>query len=117
VFYLVHHIYDTCETCQKRKTQPSIPPAELQSLPVLTQPNQRVHADLFGPLKTSATGKKFLLVMTDAFTKYVELVAIPNKEAAREGCVHQRMGIEILKRQVGASQTELCIGQTNAELR
>jgi len=77
----IQRVVDACETCQKRKTQPSIPSAELQLLPVLTQPNQRVHADLFGPLKTSATGKKFLLVMTDAFTKYVELVAIPNKEA------------------------------------
>jgi len=77
----IQRVVDACETSQKRKTQPSIPPAKLQSLPILTQPNQRVHADLFGPLKTSATGKKFLLVMTDAFTKYVELVAIPNKEA------------------------------------
>jgi hypothetical protein len=41
-----------------------------------------VHADLFGPLKTSDKGKKFILCITDAFTKYVELVALPNKEAA-----------------------------------
>jgi hypothetical protein len=47
---------------------------------LLSEPNQRVHADLFGPLKTSGRGKKFILVMTDAFTRYVELVAIENKE-------------------------------------
>jgi hypothetical protein len=41
-----------------------------------------VHADLFGPLKTSDKGKKFILCITDAFTKYVELAALPNKEAA-----------------------------------
>jgi hypothetical protein len=40
-----------------------------------------VHADLFGPLKTLDKGKKFILCITDAFTKYVELVALPNKEA------------------------------------
>ena len=41
-----------------------------------------MHADLFGPLKTSDKGKKFILCITDAFTKYVELVALPNKEAS-----------------------------------
>ena len=41
----------------------------------------RMHADLHGPLKTSGNNKKYILVMTDAFTKYVILVAINNKEA------------------------------------
>ena len=69
-----------CERCQKRQTNPKIPNAQLQPLPLLSEPNQRVHADLFGPLRTSDRGKKFILVMTDAFTRYVELVAIANKE-------------------------------------
>jgi len=54
----------------------------LQPLPLLSEPNQRIHADLFGPLKTSEHGKKFILVLTNAFTHYVELVAIENKETA-----------------------------------
>ena len=37
--------------------------------------------DLFGPLKTSQSGKKYIMVVTDAFTKYVELIAIPDKQA------------------------------------
>ena len=45
-----------------------------------TKPQQRVHADLFGPLKTE-NSKKYILCMTDAFTKYDEIVAIPNKES------------------------------------
>jgi transposase InsO family protein len=53
----------------------------LSPLPQCTEPNQRVHADLFGPLKTSDGDKKFILCITDAFTKYVELVVLPNKEA------------------------------------
>jgi len=44
-------------------------------------PNQRVHMDLFGPLKTSGSGKKYIMCITDAFSKYVELVAIPDKTA------------------------------------
>jgi glutamate-1-semialdehyde aminotransferase len=34
---------------------------------------------LYGPLKTSAAGNHYVVVMTDAFTKYVELAAILNK--------------------------------------
>jgi Integrase core domain len=53
----------------------------LSPLPQCTEPNQRIHADLFGPLKMSSGNKKFILCLTDAFTEYVELVTIPNKEA------------------------------------
>jgi len=40
-----------------------------------------MHADLFGPLIASGRQKKYILCMTDAFTKYAELVALENKEA------------------------------------
>ncbi len=53
----------------------------LSPLPQCTELNQRVHADLFGPLKNADGDKKFILCITDAFTKYVELVVLPNKEA------------------------------------
>ena len=36
---------------------------------------------MFGPLATSGNGKQYIMVMTDAFNKYVELVALPNKTA------------------------------------
>jgi hypothetical protein len=44
-------------------------------------PNQRVHMDLFGQLKMSGSGKKYIMCITDAFSKYVVLVAIPAKSA------------------------------------
>jgi hypothetical protein len=69
-----------CHQCQIRNKDTK-PKAMLKPLPLLSRPNQRIHADLFGPLKTSEKGKKFILVITDAFTKYVELVATINKEA------------------------------------
>ena len=34
-----------------------------------------------GPLKTSHSGKKYIIVITDAFSKYTELGAIPDKSA------------------------------------
>jgi hypothetical protein len=58
------------------------PPALLPMLPKPTEPNKCVHADLFGPIKTSNRGKKFILCMLEALTKYVKLVPLPNKEAA-----------------------------------
>jgi hypothetical protein len=69
-----------CTTCQRSKaTMPKSAP--LQPMPTCDEPNMRVHVDLFGPLKTSEAGNKYIMVMTDAFTKYVELAAIETKEA------------------------------------
>ncbi len=67
--------------CQVRKTDHQPPPQLLAPLPQCSEPNQRIHADLFGPLRTTDTSKKYILAMTDACTKYVELVALPDKEA------------------------------------
>jgi len=71
----------SCHCCQLRCRDNRPPPTLLSPLPLPTEPGQRVHADLFGPLKTSDKGKKFILCITDAFTKYVKVVVLPNKEA------------------------------------
>ena len=71
---------ETCLQCQVRKKS-TAKPTPLQPLPTVEQPNQRIHIDLFGPLKTSDQGNKMVLVMTDAFTKYAEAIAIPDKQA------------------------------------
>ena len=74
-------LVNSCKTCQARRTDDKPKPHILTPLPQCTAMNQRVHFDLFGPLKTSMQGKKFVLCITDAFTKYAEMVAIDNKEA------------------------------------
>jgi hypothetical protein len=67
-----------CPLCQRVKAK--LPAkAGLLSMPFCSSPNQRLHIDLYGPLKTSAAGNHYAVVMTDAFTKYVELAAMPNK--------------------------------------
>ena len=54
-----------------------------QGLEICGALNERVHMDLFGPLKAnSPAGNKYIMVITDAFSKYTELVPIHNKEAA-----------------------------------
>ena len=77
---IIQHIRG-CRRCQERRIDDRPQPHLLTPLPQCSAINQRVHVDLFGPLKTSESGKKYILVMTDAFSKYVEIVAAPNKEA------------------------------------
>jgi transposase InsO family protein len=67
-----------CPLCQRVKAK--LPKkAALMSMPISSSPNERLHIDLYGPLKTSAAGNHYVVVMTDGFTKYVELAAITNK--------------------------------------
>ncbi len=68
---------DKCQLTKKGKMAQKL----LSPLLQCTEPNQQVNADLFGPLKTSEGDKKFILCITEAFTKYVKLVVLPNKEA------------------------------------
>ena len=82
-FSMVKDIKDHIESCLicqafNKSKQPKTP---LGTLPQTSMPNQRIHVDLFGPMKTSSKDSKFLLCMTDSFSKYAEVVAIPNKEA------------------------------------
>lgn len=70
----------TCLNCQIRKKQVSVP-TPLKPLPIPDQPNQRIHVDLFGPLISSDKAKKFLLCITDAFSKYSVVTDIPDKKA------------------------------------
>ena len=71
---------NSCLQCQLRKNiKPK--PVHLHPLPIVDQPNQRVHVDLFGPLKSSANQKKYILCITDAFTKHAEVIAIADKQA------------------------------------
>ena len=70
---------DSCSKCQARKKTGSSY-NYLQPMPQCTAPNQRVHIDLFGPLKTT-NGKKYILTATDAFTKYCDAWPIDNKQA------------------------------------
>ena len=79
--YDVQNILHKCAVCQEMQGRKPIP-SPLNPLSTDGEPNLRVHIDLFGPLKLrSAPGKKNIMVMTDAFSKYAELTAIEDKKA------------------------------------
>ena len=56
------------------------PRAPLNPWEALAGPFQCIHIDLYRPL-TLLGSKKYVAVMTDVFTKWVEVEAIPDKSA------------------------------------
>ena len=71
-----------CETCQRIKGLKSkdILKAPLRQLGITEKFNERVHADLMGPFKSN-TENKYVLVMSDSFTKWIEIILIPDNKA------------------------------------
>ena len=47
----------------------------------MTRHGERVHLDLFGPILDQENRKKYVMVVTDAWSKYTELAVINCKEA------------------------------------
>ena len=71
----------TCSACATRKTAPQRNRAPLQTVKA-GYPMQVVAVDIMGPLPESPAGNSYVLVAGDYFTKWVEVYAIPNQEAA-----------------------------------
>ena len=82
---LTRDVRDFCQSCfqcqlSKMPHQQRVKlPLHLPEIP--DAPNVRVHSDLFGPLKASEGGHKYIITFTDSFSKLVELTAIPDKSA------------------------------------
>ena len=68
-----------CEICQKvNNPNKRTTTAPLKPHPIPQRFNERVHSDLVGPL-LSNTENKYILVLSDAFTKWLELIPIKDK--------------------------------------
>ena len=77
----VAQFIDKCAICYaKRDLQAKEARQPLQPWPPATYFNMRVHLDLCGPMKSEGPNK-YVMALTDAHSKWVELLAIPNKEA------------------------------------
>jgi site-specific DNA-cytosine methylase/transposase-like protein len=70
-----------CESCNRVNASFGAKPDALQSIPV-SSAGFRWHVDLCGPMPKSQTGNRYVMVAVEAFTKHIEAVPIPDKEAS-----------------------------------
>ena len=72
----------TCVKCQGRKHPSTQARAPLQYFPIAGEPGQMVAMDFVGPLVESKQGNLHMLVITDAFSKFADVLALPNQTAS-----------------------------------
>lgn len=80
--YMIRDIQEYCKKCIacEAKRQPN-PPFRAPLQPMVTsKPFERVAADIT-ELPCSSSGNRYVLVVTDYFTKYINLYAMPNQTA------------------------------------
>jgi hypothetical protein len=87
---------ETCSICNRNKKATVKPKAAMESYHAGV-PMERVHLDLLGPLIPSTHGNRYILVMVDQFTKWLECHPLPEQSAERvaRAAVHEffcRMG-------------------------
>ncbi|UYV63892.1 K02A2.6-like, partial [Cordylochernes scorpioides] len=66
----------TCHLCQSRKGSNQLPAGLLHPIPAANYPFERVGIDFLGPLPSSKNRKKWMIVLTDYYTKYAETKAV-----------------------------------------
>ncbi|PIK46153.1 Retrovirus-related Pol polyprotein from transposon [Apostichopus japonicus] len=69
-----------CPECQQRRGAKTKQKAKLRRY-ATGEPLQRVALDIMGPLPITPKGNRYILVIADYFSKWVEVAAIPNQEA------------------------------------
>jgi len=70
-----------CDTCGSIKPPQKTPRAPLGKMPV-GAPLDRLSTDVLGPLPVSKSNNRYILVVSDHFTKWVEVFAIPDYTAS-----------------------------------
>src|SRR3954471_19930380 len=63
-----------CDVCQKRKKNRETPPAN--SVTIRAEPFSHIGIDVMRPLPRTLTGKRYIILAMDFFTKYIEATAV-----------------------------------------
>lgn len=69
-----------CDVCAQSKLANRKPKAPLGSIPV-GSPLDCVATDIVGPLPRTPRGNRYILTVTDSFTKWLEVYPIPDQTA------------------------------------
>ena len=69
-----------CDQCQKTKRKFDHPAEDLHPVPVPNSSWKQIGIDLIGPLPTTTNGNKYVIVVTDYFSKWPEAWASPTKK-------------------------------------
>jgi hypothetical protein len=72
----------TCHECQRYKPH-NLKPAGLLQTPVLQHRMEVIAIDLFGPLPPASTGERWILIIEDYATRWIELFALVDATADR----------------------------------
>ena len=78
----VRRYIKSCDSCTAKKLSRKTNRAPLGQY-LVGEPMERVSIDILGPLPLSKAGNRYILVMSDCFTKWTESVPIPNKKRER----------------------------------
>ena len=70
----------TCRQCTVNKRSPRTMHAPLQNYQA-GNPGDRVHLDILGPFCESQQGNKYVLMIIDQFTRWLEMVPLPVQDA------------------------------------
>ncbi|UYV80861.1 K02A2.6-like [Cordylochernes scorpioides] len=79
----VSEFVKTCHLCQSRKGSNHLPSGLLQPIPPANYPFERIKIDFVGPLPSTKRRMKWIIVLTDYYTKYAETKAV-SEETVKE---------------------------------
>ena len=69
-----------CSDCAFRKSPPSTPRAPMKPVYVCN-PMEKIALDILGPLPVTEAGNRYVVVISDYFTRWSEAFPLPNQEA------------------------------------
>ena len=72
---------ESCDHCQRGNKKLKKAAGGLHPIPVKPQAFCQLGMDLIGPLPEVPRGNRFIVTLTDYFSKWAEAVALPSKHA------------------------------------
>lgn len=77
----IRNYVSSCHECLRRRGFQPSKKAPLGRLPVTSRPLERIAMDIVGPLPITLANNKYILVMTDYFTRYPEAYPLPDTKS------------------------------------